>query len=105
MIPARSSSLALTTSASEKLRTLVLLPAGVSPFPSAPWHVAHFALYVAALLSSALVLAKSRAGTAAIIARQIIFDIDLVFIVQFPPKLESRVLQNAYLRERVTKFA
>src|SRR5262249_53395208 len=54
----------------------------------------------AALLSSAPVPAKSRAGTATAVARQIIFDSDLVFIVRVPPKLGSKIPSERILKRK-----
>src|SRR6266581_431854 len=61
--PASSSSLIFATSGSAKLRTFIALPVGVSPFPSTPWHAAHFCLYSAALFSSAFVGAQNIVAT------------------------------------------
>src|SRR6266581_3248223 len=102
--PASSSSLSLATSGSPKLRTFMLFPAGVSPLPSGPWHVAHFCLYSAALLSSALAGAQSMTATARAHTPGITFELQSFRIVR-PPLEESKdavVAAPTLLLERVS---
>jgi hypothetical protein len=69
------------TLGSEKLTTPMLLPAGESPFPAAPWHTAHFALYNEALLSSlfaATLIRKTQAKPAAALIPQLLDCVDAI---------------------------
>jgi hypothetical protein len=72
MTAAKSSSLILATAGSENARTFKLLPVGVSAFPSAPWHAAHFCLYNPALLSSDLAGAINKFATISAVAVTVI---------------------------------
>src|SRR5215831_2554111 len=74
----KSASLIFWTSSEAKSFTFIIFPVAVSPLPSGPWHIAHFALYVASAAASAFAGALRNAMVASATATAMIPAIQLV---------------------------
>jgi hypothetical protein len=80
----KSASLIFCTSSELKSFTPMVFPVAVAPLPSGPWHIAHFALYVAsAAAASAFAGALKKAMVASATATAMIPAIQLVVFRMF----------------------